>query len=229
MLEYAKPGATFLLNSPYGPAEVWDHLPGSVQQQLIDKAIDFWVIDAFAVATEAGMGNRINTVMQPCFFHLAGVLPAEEAIARIKGFVEKTYSKRGQAVVDRNFAAIDMSIARLGHVALGTTATGFAIPAPVPDDAPDFVKNVTGVLMAGGGDLLPVSAFPIDGTFPPGTTKYEKRAIAHEIPIWDPVDLHRLRQVRHGLPARGHQDEGVPGGGGRRRPGRLPEQGVQVA
>jgi pyruvate-ferredoxin/flavodoxin oxidoreductase len=186
VLQYAKPGATFLLNSPYGPAEVWDHLPGSVQQELIDKAIDFWVIDAFAVATEVGMGNRINTIMQPCFFHLAGVLPPDEAIARIKGFVEKTYAKRGQAVVDRNFAAIDMSIAALGHVTLGAVATGYSIPALVPDDAPDFVKNVTAVLMAGGGDLLPVSAFPIDGTFPVGTTQYEKRAIAHEIPVWDP-------------------------------------------
>jgi pyruvate-ferredoxin/flavodoxin oxidoreductase len=186
ILEYAKPGATFLLNSPYGAAEVWDHLPGTVQQQLIDKAIDLWVIDAFAVATEVGMGNRINTIMQPCFFHLSGVLPADEAVARIKQFVEKTYAKRGQAVVDRNFAAIDQSIARLSRVLLGTAATGAAIPALVPDDAPDFVRNVTAVLMAGGGDQLPVSAFPVDGTFPTGTTKYEKRAIAHEIPIWDP-------------------------------------------
>ncbi|HSW41319.1 MAG TPA: pyruvate:ferredoxin (flavodoxin) oxidoreductase [Patescibacteria group bacterium] len=185
ILEYAKPGATFLLNSPYGPAEVWDHLPRSVQQELIDKSIDLWVIDAFAVATEVGMGNRINTVMQPCFFHLSGVLPADDAIARIKESVEKTYAKLGQAVVDRNFAAIDKSIARLSRVPLGTSATGAAIPALVPDDAPDFVRNVTAVLMAGRGDQLPVSAFPVDGTFPTGTTKYEKRAIAHEIPIWD--------------------------------------------
>ncbi len=186
VLEFAKPGATFLLNSPYGPAEVWDHLPREVQQQLLDKAIDLWVIDAFAVATDVGMGNRINTVMQPCFFHLANILPAEEAVARIKAFVEKTYIKRGQGVVDRNFAAIDASIARLGHVELGAAATGAAIPPIVPDDAPDFVKNVTAVLMAGRGDQLPVSAFPVDGTFPTGTTKYEKRAIAHEIPVWDP-------------------------------------------
>jgi pyruvate-ferredoxin/flavodoxin oxidoreductase len=185
VLGLARQGATFLLNSPYGPAEVWGHLPGSVQQQLIDKSIDLWVIDAFAVATEVGMGNRINTIMQPCFFHLSGVLPPDDAIARIKGFVETTYAKRGQAVVDRNFAAIDMSIAALGHVTLGSAATGYAIPALVPDDAPDFVRSVTAALMAGRGDLLPVSAFPIDGTFPSGTTKYEKRAIAHEIPIWD--------------------------------------------
>jgi pyruvate-ferredoxin/flavodoxin oxidoreductase len=185
VLGYAKPGATFLLNSPYGPDEVWDHLPRNVQRQLIDKSIDMWVIDAFAVATEVGMGNRINTIMQPCFFQLAGVLPPEEAIARIKASVKKTYAKRGQAVVDRNFAAIDRSIAKLGHVTLGTAATGATIPPLVPDEAPDFVRNVTAVLMAGQGDLLPVSAFPVDGTFPSGTTKYEKRAIAHEIPIWD--------------------------------------------
>ena len=186
VLDAAKPGATFLLNSPYGPDEVWEHLPREVQQQLIDKSIDLWVIDAFAVATEVGMGNRINTVMQPCFFHLSGVLPAADAIARIKHNVEKTYAKRGQSVVDRNFAAIDLAIERLGHVTLGTVATGHEIPLLVPDSAPDFVKHVTAALMAGDGDLLPVSAFPVDGTFPTGTTMYEKRAIAHEIPIWDP-------------------------------------------
>ena len=186
IVEYAKPGATFLLNSPYGPDEVWDQLPKNVQQQLIDKAIDLWVIDAFAVAEEVGMGNRINTVMQPCFFHLAGVLPPAEAIARIKKFVEKTYAKRGQAVVDRNFAAIDMSIGRLAHVPLGLANSNRSLMFAVPDDAPDFVKKVTAVLMAGDGDQLPVSAFPVDGTFPTGTTKYEKRAIAQTIPVWDP-------------------------------------------
>ena len=186
ILDFAKPGATFLLNSPYGPGEIWDHLPADVQRQLVEKHIDFWVIDAFAVAAETGMGNRINTIMQPCFFHLSGVLPSDEAIERIKDFVRKTYAKRGQAVVDRNYAAIDASIARLGHVELGPAGTGYAIPPIVPDTAPDFVRDVTAVLMAGGGDQLPVSAFPIDGTFPSGTTKYEKRAIALELPIWDP-------------------------------------------
>ena len=186
IVEFAKHGATVLLNSPYGPDEVWDQLPRNVQQQLVDKAIDLWVIDAFAVAEEVGMGNRINTVMQPCFFHLAGVLPPADAIARIKGFVEKTYAKRGQAVVDRNFAAIDLSIGRLSHVTLGKPTSNRSLMFAVPDDAPDFVKQVTAVLMAGDGDQLPVSAFPVDGTFPSGTTKYEKRAIAQTIPIWDP-------------------------------------------
>ncbi|HET9520896.1 MAG TPA: pyruvate:ferredoxin (flavodoxin) oxidoreductase [Candidatus Limnocylindrales bacterium] len=186
ILELAKHGATFLLNSPYGPDEVWEHLPSRVQQLLVEKQIDFWVIDAQAVAAEAGMGNRINTVMQPCFFQLAGILPPEEAIAKIKGFVQKTYAKRGDAVVNRNFAAIDMSLERLGHVTPGPVGAEDAVAALVPADAPDFASRVTARLMAGEGDLLPVSVMPADGTFPSGTTKYEKRAIAQLIPVWDP-------------------------------------------
>jgi len=185
VLEHAKHGATFLLNSPYGPDEVWDQLPVELQHQLVEKQIDLWVIDAMAVADETGMGNRINTIMQPCFFHLSGVLPAEEAIERIKGFVKKTYSKRGDAVVKRNYAAIDLSIERLGKVALQPVGAARPITSLVPDTAPDFVRDVTARLMAGEGDLLPVSALPVDGTFPTGTTKYEKRAIAQMIPIWD--------------------------------------------
>jgi pyruvate-ferredoxin/flavodoxin oxidoreductase len=187
VLEYAKPGATFLLNSPYGPDEVWEHLPATVQRLLVDKQIDFWVIDALAVADETGMGGRINTVMQPCFFQLAGILPADKAIARIKAFVEKTYAKRGDAVVARNFAAIDQSLARLGHVTLGPVADEVPTTSLVSDDVPDFVARITTRLMAGDGDLLPVSALPVDGTFPTGTAKYEKRAIAQMIPIWDPA------------------------------------------
>jgi pyruvate-ferredoxin/flavodoxin oxidoreductase len=186
VLESAKHGATFLLNAPYGPDEVWDRLPGGIQKQLLDKEIDFWVIDALAVAAEAGMGARINTVMQPCFFQLAGVLPADEAIARIKGFVEKTYAKRGEAVVQRNFVAIDRSLERLMHVSPGVVTNTLPTTPQVPDGVPDFVARITSRLMAGDGDLLPVSALPPDGTFPTGTTKYEKRAIAQMIPIWDP-------------------------------------------
>lgn len=186
ILEVARPGATFLLNAPYGPDEVWEHLPGEVQRMLVEKAIDFWVIDAVAVATEAGMGNRVNTVMQPCFFQLAGILPPDEAIERIKAFVRKTYAKRGEAIVARNFAAIDRSLASMGHVTLGSVSSDLPAIPLLPDGAPDFVARFTSRLMAGDGDLLPVSAMSADGTFPTGTTKYEKRAIAQMIPIWDP-------------------------------------------
>jgi len=185
VLDRAKQGATFLLNSPYGPDEVWEHLPSEVQQQIVDKGIELWVIDAFAVAGEVGMGNRINTVMQPCFFKLSGVLPEEEAIAAIKKFVEKTYGKRGEKVVQRNYAAIDLSLERLHKVETGPAPASVEIAAIVADEAPEFVKNVTARIMAGEGDLLPVSAFPVDGSFATATTKWEKRAIAQEIPIWD--------------------------------------------
>jgi pyruvate-ferredoxin/flavodoxin oxidoreductase len=185
VLEHAKQGATFLLNSPYGGDEVWEHLPGSVQRALVDKEIDLWVIDAFAVADEVGMGKRINTVMQPCFFQLAGVLPAAEAIERIKASVVKAYAKRGEAVVARNFAAIDRSLERLVHVPLGRPGALEVVTSPTADDPREFVRRVTAALIAGQGDQLPVSAMPVDGTFPTGTTKYEKRAIARQIPVWD--------------------------------------------
>ena len=180
-------GATFLLNAPYPPDEVWDHLPAEVQQEILDKDIDLWVIDAYAVASAAGMGNRLNTVMQPCFFHLSGVLPAEVAIAKIKESVEATYARRGRAVVERNFAAIDAALANLHHVEVPARVTSTrSMLVGVPDEAPDFVRRVTAAMLRGDGDLLPVSALPVDGTFPTGTAAYEKRAIAQEIPIWDP-------------------------------------------
>ncbi len=187
VLEYAKHGATFLLNAPFGPDDVWEHLPGGAQQLILEKEIDFWVIDALAVADEAGMGSRINTVMQPCFFQLSGILPADQAINQIKAFVEKTYAKRGETIVARNFAAIDRSLERLFHVSVGGVTNSLPTTPMVPHDAPDFVARVTSRLMAGDGDQLPVSALPVDGTFPTGTTKYEKRAIAQMIPIWDPA------------------------------------------
>jgi pyruvate-ferredoxin/flavodoxin oxidoreductase len=187
VLARARPGATFLLNSPYGPDEVWDRLPRDVQRQIVERRIELWVVDAHRVARETGMGNRINTVMQPCFFRLAGVLSPDEAIARIKHSVEQAYGHRGRAVVERNFAAIDRSLEELRRVDVPARVpdTG-ATPGTVPAPAPDFVERVTARLMAGEGDLLPVSAFPVDGTFPTGTAAYEKRAIAQEIPIWDP-------------------------------------------
>jgi pyruvate-ferredoxin/flavodoxin oxidoreductase len=187
VLDYAKPNATFLLNSPYGAEEVWDQLPRHVQQQLIDKRLQFWVIDAEAIAREAGLGNRINTVMQPCFFELSGALPAQEAIAHIKESVEKTYGRRGPAIVERNFAAIDRSLAELTRVEVPELVTSeWEAETTIPDDAPQFARRVTARLMAGEGDLLPVSALPADGTFPTGTTRYEKRSIARQLPVWDP-------------------------------------------
>jgi pyruvate-ferredoxin/flavodoxin oxidoreductase len=187
VLELAKPGATFLLNSPFGVDEVWSRLPVEVQEQIIGKKLRVFVIDANKVAKEVGLGARINTVMQPCFFHLSGVLPTEEAIVRIKSSVEKAYSKRGAAVVQRNFDAIDRALAELTEVKVPEAVEGdlHRMP-PLPDAAPDFVKNVTAKMLAGEGDLLPVSALPVDGTWPTGTARWEKRAIAQELPVWDP-------------------------------------------
>jgi len=186
VLERAAPGATFLLNSPYGPTETWNHFPREMQDTILERRLRVYVIDAFKVAHEAGMGGRINTVMQVCFFALSGVLPREEAIARIKGAIEKTYGKRGDEVVKRNFAAVDASLAHLHEMATPKAVTATrARPPIVSDQAPDFVKRVSAVMMAGKGDLLPVSAFPIDGTWPVGTTKWEKRNLALEIPVWD--------------------------------------------
>jgi pyruvate-ferredoxin/flavodoxin oxidoreductase len=187
VLARARHGATFLLNSPYGPDELWDELPRPVQEQIVGKAIDLWVVDAHAIAAATGMGSRINTVMQPCFFRLAGVLAPDEAVDRIKAAVEHAYGHRGRDVVERNFAAIDSAVAGLHRVAVPVRATSVRAPGfQVPDDAPDFVQRVTARLLAGEGELLPVSALPVDGTFPTGTAAYEKRAIAQEIPIWDP-------------------------------------------
>jgi len=187
VLKAAQPDAIFLLNSPYGPGEVWDHLPRTVQEHIINKKLRFFVIDGYRVAHDAGMGGRINTVMQTCFFAISGVLPRGEAIAAIKRAIEKTYGKRGQAVVQRNFAAVDNSLENLHEVKVPERVTSkFDIRPPVPAEAPEFVQKVTAAMIAGDGDLLPVSAIPIDGTFPVGTTKWEKRNIALEIPVWDP-------------------------------------------
>jgi pyruvate-ferredoxin/flavodoxin oxidoreductase len=185
-LSAAAPGATFLLNSPYDPQEVWDHLPRATQQHIIAKKLRFFVVDAVKVAREAGMGSRINTVMQTCFFAISGVLPREEAIAAIKRSIEKTYGKRGEIVVARNFAAVDRALDGLHEVAVPLeVSSAFNILPPVPDRAPAFVHAVTAKIIAGQGDSLPVSALPPDGTFPTGTAQWEKRNIALEIPVWD--------------------------------------------
>ncbi len=188
VLEHAAEGAVFLLNAPYPADRIWDHLPEEVQHQLIDKRIRFFAIDASEVARLTGMGGRINTIMQTCFFAISGVLPREEAIAKIKYAIEKTYSKRGAEVIRRNFEAVDATLAHLHEVPIPSAVTAtHARPPMVSPDAPDFVQRMTAVLMAGKGDLLPVSAFPVDGTWPVGTAKWEKRNLAREMPVWDPA------------------------------------------
>jgi pyruvate-ferredoxin/flavodoxin oxidoreductase len=188
VLDAAAPGGIFLLNAPYEPDDVWERLPREVQQAIVDKNLEFYVIDAYAVARQAGLGVRINTIMQTCFFAISGVLPREEAIARIKDAIQETYGKRGPVVVRQNFAAVDEAVAHLHKVERPEQATATRTRPPiVPEAAPDFVQKVIGVMMANKGDLLPVSAFPVDGTWPLATSKWEKRNLAQEIPVWDPT------------------------------------------
>ncbi|HVN08192.1 MAG TPA: pyruvate:ferredoxin (flavodoxin) oxidoreductase [Patescibacteria group bacterium] len=186
VLETAEPGAVFLLNAPFGPEEVWGHLPKKVQSQILDKRLRLFVIDAYRVARETGMGSRVNTILQTCFFAISGVLPREEAIAEIKKAIEKTYGKRGESVVKKNWAAVDQTLANLheAKVPAQVTATFDVLPV-VPDAAPAFVRDVLGAMISGRGDSLPVSALPVDGTYPTGTARWEKRNIAQEIPVWD--------------------------------------------
>ena len=187
ILENAVPGAVFLLNSRFGPDEVWDKLPRPVQEQIVEKKLKFYVIDAYKVAEETGMGVRINTIMQTAFFALSGVLPKDEAIAAIKAAIKKTYGKRGEAVVKQNYAAVDMTLANLFRVEVMDEATSdIEVPPVVPPEAPEFVQKVTATIMARQGDTLPVSALPVDGTYPSATTQWEKRNIALEIPVWEP-------------------------------------------
>ncbi len=186
MLANAVEGATFLLNSQYPKDEVWDKLPKHVQSQIIEKKLNFYVIDGYEVAKETGMGQRINTIMQTCFFAISGVLPKDEAIAKIKETIQKTYGKKGDDIVRMNFNAVDQTLANLYKIDVPDKVTSkIERPAVVSDKAPDFVKNVTAMIMSGHGDQLPVSAMPQDGTFPTATTKWEKRNIALEIPVWD--------------------------------------------
>jgi pyruvate-ferredoxin/flavodoxin oxidoreductase len=190
MLAHARPGAVFLLNTPEAPARVWDSLPAAVQAQIQAKGLHLWVIDAYRVAQAAGMGRRINTIMQTCFFAISGILPRDQAIAAIKQAVEKTYGRKSRRLAEQNFQAIDMALAHLHEVAMPTPA---AIQTPVPwtsavagkTDLPDFVREVTLPIYYGRGDHLPVSAMPLDGTWPLGTARYEKRNIALEIPVWE--------------------------------------------
>jgi pyruvate-ferredoxin/flavodoxin oxidoreductase len=186
VVEAAMPGAVFLLNSPFPASEVWEHLPKTTQEEMLRKKIEFYVIDGNKVARDAGMGTRINTIMQACFFAISGVLPREEAIEQIKKAIKKTYGKRGDAVVAKNFAAVDHALAHLEKVELPSAASSeFDLIPSISNKAPEFVRNVLGQIAAGHGDLLPVSAIPAGGAFPTGTAQWEKRNIAQFIPVWD--------------------------------------------
>ncbi len=187
VLEAAMPGATFLLNAPYEADEVWDKLPREVQEAIIEKKLDFYVIDAYEIAKKVGLGGRINTIMQTCFFALSGVLPRDEAIVKIKEAIKKTYARRGEEVVQMNYEAVDQALAHLHKIEVPEKATStIERPPVVPPEAPEFVQKVTAKIIARKGDALPVSAMPADGTFPSGTTQWEKRNIALEIPVWEP-------------------------------------------
>ncbi|MBN1868746.1 pyruvate:ferredoxin (flavodoxin) oxidoreductase [Candidatus Sumerlaeota bacterium] len=186
MLTPAKEGAVFLLNSPYGPDEVWNHMPDEIEQQIVSKKIKFYVIDAIALAKELGLGARINTIMQTCFFAISGVLPQDQAIEKLKKAIEKTYGRKGKEVVEMNFKAVDGTVANLKEVEVPERPAGkLRMPPTVPTHAPEFVKKVTATIMSQKGDQIPVSAMPADGTWPTGTTKFEKRNIAVDIPQWD--------------------------------------------
>ncbi|WP_456408855.1 pyruvate:ferredoxin (flavodoxin) oxidoreductase [Caldithrix abyssi] len=186
VLENAVEGATFLINTPYPKEEVWDKLPRVIQEEIIKKKLKVYVIDAYEVAKKTGMGGRINTIMQTCFFAISGVLPRDEAIAKIKDTIQKTYGKKGDQIVQMNFNAVDQSLAHLHELEIPEKVTStIELKPPVPENAPDFVKDVTATIISMKGDELPVSKMPVDGTFPTGTTKWEKRNIALEVPVWD--------------------------------------------
>ncbi len=187
MLSAAVPGATFLVNAPFPPEDVWDKIPLDVQHRLIDLNVKLYTINAYEVAKETGMGGRINTIMQTCFFYLSNVMPQEEAIAAIKKAIEKTYGKRGEKVVQMNYAAVDQAISALHRIDLPSAPTSHMMKPPVvPEEAPEFVRTVTATILSGHGDDLPVSRMPVDGTWPTATTQWEKRNIALEIPVWEP-------------------------------------------
>ncbi len=241
VLGVAGHGARVLLNSPYPADELWDQLPAEVQQQVLAKELELWTIDATDVARTAGIGGRINTVMQACFFAISGVLPLDEAMPRLAEAVRRSYGKRGSVVVERNLAAIDASVDQLHRVPAPdvATSTHHRTP-PVPAGSPDFVERVTARMIAGEGDLLPVSALPVDGSFPTGTAAYEKRTIAEEIPIWESdlcidcgkctiVCPHAAIRMTVFDPAENPESAGLPSKGYRNRAQPGLEMTIQVA
>jgi len=188
VLTRAAPGAVVLLNtSPHEPEESWDRIPRPVQEEIIAKKLKIYGINAEKVARDNGMGTRINTIMQTCFFAISGVLPRDKAIEKIKYSIKKTYMRKGEEVVRKNFEAVDNTLVNLREIAVpARAASTLELPSVVPANAPEFVRNVTAMMMAGRGDELPVSALPVDGTYPSGTTKWEKRNISNFVPIWEP-------------------------------------------
>jgi len=187
ILERARDGATLLVNSPFGSQEVWDHLPREVQETIIERRLRLFVVDGYRVAREVGLGSRINTVMQPCFFALGHILPREQALAAIRDAIRSSYAKRGPEVIEQNLRAVDRSLEALEEVPVPAVVTATRRRRPtVPKDAPDFVQRVTSLILEGHGDRLPVSAMPVDGTFPTATARWEKRALAQDLPSWDP-------------------------------------------
>jgi pyruvate-ferredoxin/flavodoxin oxidoreductase len=186
MLKYARPKGIFLLNSIYGPDEIWDHLPAKVQEALIEKDLQFYIIDGYDVANKTHMGQRINTIMQTCFFAISGILPKDQAIAEIKKSIEKTYGRRGDAVVQQNYAAVDTAIENMFKVEIPAKVTStIAMKPPVPAEAPEYVREVLGKIIDRDGDNVRVSEMPVDGSFPTATTQWEKRNVALEIPVWE--------------------------------------------
>jgi pyruvate-ferredoxin/flavodoxin oxidoreductase len=212
VLRYAAPGGTLLLNAPYPASQVWSKMPAPVQRAIIEKKLRLYVIDAGAVAHECGLRARINTIMQTCFFALADVLAKEDAIAAIRKAIQKTYGRKSQAVVEKNFAAVDQTLAHLEEVTIPSVIDGAELKPVVPDDAPDFVKNVTAAMLAGRGDALPVSAMPADGTWPVGTAKYEKRNIADEIPAWHTATCTQCNKCIMVCPHAALRAKAVPAG-----------------
>jgi pyruvate-ferredoxin/flavodoxin oxidoreductase len=187
ILANAERGATFLLNAPYDPDEVWDHLPKKVQQQILDKCLTFYCIDAYKVAEESGMGVRINTIMQTCFFAISGVMSRDDAIAKIKEAIKKTYGRKGEEIVKKNYEAVDHALSNMKRVDYPSEVTSeIEMPPIVAAEAPEFVQKVTSKIMAGKGDTVKVSEMPVDGTFPTATTQWEKRNVALQVPAWEP-------------------------------------------
>ena len=230
VLEYARPGGVFLLNSPYGPDEVRGRLPREVQEQIIDKRLRFFVIDALKVARDTGMGGRINTIMQVCFFAVSGVLEREEAIGQIKKAIKKTYGKKGDEVVRRNFAAVDGTLAALAEVKVPAAATSSHHRPSIGADVPasnSFFHRVTSVLLAGKGDLLPVSAFPVDGTWPVGDDPLGEANHCHGGSHLGSEDLHPVQQVRPGLSPCRHSRQGLRRRAAPESPEHLPAHSLQ--